>query len=239
MFVIFAAALAAVACVVLALRDGGPLWLLLWPALGFVLVAYAYARGRPGVFGTRADGRRAGWARVVFAPIGVWIELLSLLEGWTVREAPAHEVAPGLWVARRPTASNLPPGTRLVVDLTAEFRPYRGVRDLPHRFLPTLDATSPDLEAAGPLLEEIDATEGAVVIHCASGHGRSATLAAAVLLRRGLAADPDEAVAKLKAVRPGVRLSAGQRGALWRWFEGTLASPARGGQAGGGDEEGS
>ncbi|WP_438040307.1 hypothetical protein [Sorangium sp. So ce128] len=47
-----------------------------------------------------------------------------------------------------------------------------------------------------------------------SGHGRSATIAAALLLNRGLAASVSEAEAQLRLRRPGIRLNAAQRRSL-------------------------
>jgi protein-tyrosine phosphatase len=72
------------------------------------------------------------------------------------------------------------------------------------------------LETLRTLSREIADWPGAVYIHCAVGHGRSATVAAAVLLARGLAANPREAVALLRRSRPLVRLTRVQRCVLER-----------------------
>jgi len=48
-------------------------------------------------------------------------------------------------------------------------------------------------------------------IHCAQGRGRSAAVAAALLIRKGLAADVDEAERMLRAARPSIRISPAQR----------------------------
>ena len=53
--------------------------------------------------------------------------------------------------------------------------------------------------------------EGPVLVHCALGHGRSATFVAAYLLAEGLAASLPEALDLLRRVWPGVRLSDAQR----------------------------
>jgi protein-tyrosine phosphatase len=49
------------------------------------------------------------------------------------------------------------------------------------------------------------------------GYGRSATVAAAVLMAKGLAADEREAEKMLQTKRPGVRLKKQQRETLRRW----------------------
>ncbi|MHC5020159.1 MAG: dual specificity protein phosphatase family protein [Planctomycetota bacterium] len=45
-----------------------------------------------------------------------------------------------------------------------------------------------------------------VLVHCAQGHGRSATVCAAVLVQMGDVDGVDAAVALLKQKRPGVHL---------------------------------
>ena len=61
---------------------------------------------------------------------------------------------------------------------------------------------------------------GPVYVHCALGHGRSALIAAAVLLRRGIVSDVGAAESHLRERRPGVRLKGGQRRLLARMFGG-------------------
>jgi protein-tyrosine phosphatase len=88
--------------------------------------------------------------------------------------------------------------------------------------VPTLDARATDDAAFGAVLDRVTAAEGPVYIHCAYGFGRSAALVAAVLIRRGLARDVDEAVAMLAKARPGVRLYPRQRDVVRR----ATAAPA-------------
>ena len=56
-----------------------------------------------------------------------------------------------------------------------------------------------------------------VLVHCAHGHGRSATLLAAILIATGTAGGGEEALAQLKAARPRVRLNRRQSAALRAW----------------------
>ena len=82
---------------------------------------------------------------------------------------------------------------------------------------------------AGPTPEQID--EGVawalkqesagrpVLIHCAHGHGRSATLLCAILIAKGEVGGMAEAVAVLKESRPRVRLNTRQRAGLTQWVE--------------------
>jgi protein-tyrosine phosphatase len=58
-----------------------------------------------------------------------------------------------------------------------------------------------------------------VLIHCAHGHGRSATLLAAVLIADGAAEGVAEAEAAMRAVRPRVKLNRRQQASLVTWLE--------------------
>ncbi|AKT41252.1 dual specificity protein phosphatase family protein [Chondromyces crocatus] len=193
--------------------SGGSGLLLLWPALSFVVVGAAYVARRPGLLGKRTDGTVAWWAMVLLGPYfllarGVWRALR--LGG----KPCADEVSPALWVGRRPFAWELPEGVRVIVDLTAEFPADGAVGRHPgYHCVPTLDGTAPEGEVLVALVERLRGEEG-VYLHCAAGHGRSATVAAALLLSRGLATTVDEAEAQLRRRRPGIRLNAAQRRVL-------------------------
>lgn len=84
------------------------------------------------------------------------------------------------------------------------------------------------LPHAGPTPKQIEegvqfaldqAAQGrAVLIHCAHGHGRSATLLAAILIADGSAVSIEEAEKVMKRSRPRVRLNRRQRAALKQWL---------------------
>jgi protein-tyrosine phosphatase len=198
----------------------GPFWVLLWPALCFLLVGTAYAGLGPRLFGKRSDGRMNFWAVILLLPYllitwGTW-HLLRLLS----REDCWNEIAPGLFMGRRGYPSELPAGITLVVDLTCEFPEPRGICEgREYLCLPILDASSPDETALRGLIERIAAWSGTVYVHCAQGHGRSGLVMAAVLLARNLAPDAAEAVQQIKRVRPKVRLTKAQRELLLRLQE--------------------
>jgi protein-tyrosine phosphatase len=63
-----------------------------------------------------------------------------------------------------------------------------------------------------------------VLVHCAHGHGRSATVLCAILIAEGQARGIGDAEAMLKAERPRVRLNYRQRGALKAWLAGREAA---------------
>lgn len=199
---------------------GGPALVVLWPATSVVVVGLGYVALGPSVFGKRPDGTLAPLPTALLLPyhVAAWLRLR-----WAARggRRPWDEVAPGLFLGRRLVdASELPAGIRLVVDLTAEFRATRGVRErCTYRTVPTLDTAMPTYEAFAGIVREAAAHEGPIYVHCAAGYGRSAAVAAAILVARGLASNVDDAQAMLQRARPKVFLHPGQRAHVARFAE--------------------
>ena len=211
MLIVFLPLLAA-AFVVFAFATG--LWVALWPAVVLVATTIVYVLRLPGAFLKRSDGTLPWFSWLAWGPLFAyqWV----VLEGGRrlMGEAMSTEVGPGVYVARRPRLADLPPNIAIVVDLCAEFPAAPGIRDgRAYITIPTLDATAPTPEQIVTAVEAIIAANGAAFIHCAHGHGRSATVAAAVLIRRGQAT-LDDVEAKMQVLRPRIGLNATQRAAL-------------------------
>jgi protein-tyrosine phosphatase len=194
------------------------LWILLWPAIVLFAVAIVYVARAPGAFGKQLDGTHAWWSWIVWAPMFGYMRLMHEAARSLTREPVANEVAPGIWVGRRPRVHELPPGVAIVVDLCAELAELPGVvAGRTYLAIPTLDATSPRpavlARAVDTILATLAATGGTAFIHCAFGHGRSATVAAAVMIRRG-DATLEDVERKMRACRPRIGLNPLQRDAL-------------------------
>jgi hypothetical protein len=98
-------------------------------------------------------------------------------------------------------------GITAVVNLRVEFDDAEaGIAPERYLYLPTEDDHTPTLEALSTgvtfIAEEIKGG-GAVYVHCGSGIGRAATMAAAYLINSGLTAD--EAWSRIRKVRPFIR----------------------------------
>jgi len=194
-------------------------WLLVWSGLGFCTVAAAYVRQKPQVFGKRMDGTLAWGPCVLLLPYLLLTWLLWYLQTRFSKEAICNEVTPGLWLGRRASVKELPPDTTLIVDLTSEFSEARPLRTgCAYLCLPALDNAAPDPEAFRKAVWVAAAWDGVVYVHCALGHGRSALVAAAILMARGMAGNPEEAFARVKQARPGVRLNQRQWAFLQSWW---------------------
>ena len=190
-------------------------WLFLYPTACFAILTAGYlGAGGAWSLAKRADGSRAWWGYVLGGPFLLVMflgrKLLSLFSG---SEAAFHEVAPGIYVGRRLPLARLPEDVAMVIDLTSEFAAPPCVRTREGRYLclPTLDGSAPTAASLRAVLDRVVDTEGSIYVHCAAGHGRSAMLAAGLLVRRGHAEDISAAVALMQKARPGVRLMATQR----------------------------
>lgn len=191
-------------------------------AVAFTLVAIAYARDEPRLLLKHPGGRRRAWGWPVLGPF--WLLCDVSLALCRLGGRPAFvQVAPNLFLGRRLTArearSPAAPDWHAVLDLAAELPEAGPLRTRPgYRSLPVLDARAPgpdDLASAVDWLI-VRSAEGPVYVHCALGHGRSATVVVAYLMATGRVATIDEGIDRLARLRPGVGLSAVQRDSLRR-----------------------
>ncbi|MCR9245931.1 MAG: hypothetical protein NXI31_12935 [bacterium] len=207
--------LLAVTCGWLAAR-GGPWLLLIWPTLAFGLVALAYCVGDAHWFGKRPDGRwRKGPRFVVLLPF----LLLSWSCWWLLRavsrEPPHARLSSECWIGRRVVVTELPAEVAAVVDLTAELVDSAAVcRGRDYVAQPLLDGVGASPERLVEVVDSLAAVPRPFYLHCAQGHGRTAMVAAAWLLRTRQAATVDDALARIRAARPLARPSRSQRRAL-------------------------
>ncbi len=168
-------------------------------AVSPLVVAAGYLGVGPRVFLKRADGRLSPWSLVLLAPyhlltaLSLWLSALS-------REPAFHEVAPGVLLGRRPLAHDVAAiraaGATSLLDVTSELAEAPALRAaLTYLCLPVLDTRAPTPAQLGEGAAFIAAQRprGPVYVHCAMGHGRSATFAAAYLLTVGEAASPEDA----------------------------------------------
>lgn len=155
-------------------------------------------------------------ARAVLLPYPIIGAVALYISRWFDREGLFNPVAPGLFIGRLPFPNELPQlrpaGIDAVLNLCWEFPRLSGVDRAP-----LLDGSPPtdgQFERAVQRVSQWRVEGRNVLIHCAQGHGRTATITAAVLIRLGLASDVDEALALIRAARPFAKPSRGQLAAL-------------------------
>ena len=211
--------------IALAIAYRGAAWLLVWPGVSYVLASIAYARASPAMFGKRPSGVISLSHLILLLPYIALAWCVWAVIRLFVAEPASQQVARDLWIGRRPTATELSKDVALVVDLTCELWEPAAVRHAcPYVCVPTLDGSVPPDPQLRDLVEKLRDFEGIALIHCAQGHGRSAAVAAAVLVSRGVAGDVDEAVQQIERVRPEVRIAANQRRAVLRILKGVANS---------------
>lgn len=198
-------------------------WVLLWPAANALLLSVLYACNLPRGLGKHSHGNLSWAAWLAHAPFFCFRHAVAFAQVRLFSEPACQEVAPGLWLARRLRAGEIPAeiprSLRRIVDLTAEFsEPPAIAAELGWRWIPILDAGIPTASSKRKLEAlalEWQEAPGPVLIHCAQGHGRSAMVAAWLLVRTGRANGVEAALAQIRAVRPGAKVKRGQR----RWLE--------------------
>ncbi|MDX8433578.1 phosphatase PAP2/dual specificity phosphatase family protein [Mesorhizobium abyssinicae] len=201
------------AALLLASAAGGALvspiaLVLLWPALALAIVAFAYAGAGVKVFQKAADGSVPLASRLLLWPyrIGAKINLWA----WTRTLPPRVPVADGVFLGRFPTTAEAN-GFGTVVDLAAELeRPARA--SCRWISLAVLDLMPPAEKELSEAVQAIEAArrQGTVLICCALGFQRSATVAAAWLVGTGRSHTAAQARELLAASGRPVHIQAGE-----------------------------
>ena len=138
------------------------------------------------------------------------------------------QVTPDLWVGGAPTYGRdyevlLDLGITAVLDLRAERTAdieFFETHGITHRTFGVPDVTVPGPEVLTDAVARIDeqlADGRTVLVHCAKGRGRSATVLAAYLMREG-GMTFDEANELLQSKRALIKLQARHRSVLEAWI---------------------
>lgn len=195
-----------------------------YSAIGFFVVGIGYLFTLPAVWMKRTDGTINPTGFALCFPLHLLNWLSWQLAARFGKYPARHEIAPNLWLGRRPFVREikamLADESWAIVDLTAEFQEPKALRREKYLCLPTLDHTAPLPSHVEDALRFITAEKPnrKVLVHCALGHGRSATIVAAWLLQNGLAKTAQEADNRLRGIRSGVRLKHSQLRLLEEMF---------------------
>ena len=198
-----------------AVRTGGGAWLLFWPAGATLIVAAAYASGRPELL-QKVDGVMNPAMVCLLAP---YIAVAWLSSRWFTRKHPAaREIAGGVWLGRLPRKSERDAQTIYsMVDLTAEL-PVN-TRGVVYRGIPMLDLIVPSEERLTAAVTAIDDSEEhrPTLVCCALGYSRSASAVAAWLVVSGRTESVDEAIESIRARGSRIVLGPAHRRRIEQW----------------------
>jgi len=185
---------------------------MLWLALDLFLLGTAYLARWWTLFGKMSDGSMGAARVVLMAP---YLALLWTIWGIQLRLSggpPWNQIVPGVFVGCRCRFEQLPPGITHVLDFTAEFPGHTKTRRLVKWLsVPVLDGCAPkpaDYQKGFAFLDGLP--ESIVFVCCAKGRGRSATFASALLLKKGIAHTPEEAIETVETRRYRASLNNGQ-----------------------------
>ena len=199
----------------------------IWPAMACLVAAAAYFGLGPGIY-RKVNGRLTLSTRLLLAPLLVG-QNLSLR--YYRRQCRAwDEVTPRVWIGRklsgREAADAVRKGVTGVLDVTAEFSEAMPFLSTCYLNVPILDLTAPTPEQLQRCVNFVaeNAARGVVYVHCKIGYSRSAVVVGAYLLNRGAVSSADEAMSRLRAVRPSLVIRPEAADALRR-FEMGLADP--------------
>ena len=181
--------------------------LLLWPIISVIIVSLAYFGLGRGIF-RKTNGTIPWSARFALGPClaGQYLSLIYYerqCRRW-------DEVTPRIWIGRllrkREATEAIEAGVTAVLDLSAEFSEADPFCSICYRNIPILDLTAPTIvqleEMAGFIAEH--SGNGIVYVHCKIGYSRSAAAVAAALISTGQVHGVEEAVARLRQVRPSI-----------------------------------
>lgn len=186
----------------------------------FGAISFAYWFREPRVLLKRRDGRLFWLSPLLFWPYQAFglltLKAMRVFQPKTRYHLIDHGLYLGALLDRRESRALEFLGVASVLDLCAELPESQPFRALHYRHIPLLDAQAPKAEqlAQGANWITQQLRKGSVYVHCALGHGRSATFVAAYLLASGKADSVETALARLAEQRPGVKLNRAQRQAL-------------------------
>lgn len=189
-------------------------------------VAAAFGFKKPGIFMKSSNGRVHLLSYLLLWPYFVANHGVLGLYRLFNRENPLDEVLPGLYLGCKLWSRDHRLLTErkvgAVVDITAEWSEANYIlKTCAYLNVPVLDTYPPtpaQLHRAVTWIDKELPQQG-VFVHCAAGHGRSATLVAAYLLYSGTVADVQEAIAFIKTKRPGININREQVGVLYHYYQ--------------------
>ena len=182
-------------------------FILIWPALNTSILAIAYILNKPTfIAGKQKNGKINYFLLIINAPWLVLSWLTWILIYFISKENKVDKVNGTNWfISSYPGLRYKENDYQLIVDLTSEFpRPINHGSN--YICFPNLDGVPlsnlPESLSINP--------ESKVLVHCAQGHGRSATWSSIALTKLGIFPNTKSAYSAIKASRPGAVASTKQ-----------------------------
>lgn len=196
-----------VLAIALLLHASGFLTLVLaWITMALTLIAAAYMGFEKHVF-QRHQGVMRWPARIMLAPylLGSWLSYRFYIQ----HRLQPNQIHNNLWLGAFPNQAVARMDWGAVLDLTSEFT----VAHMPHctnrKYLPVMDLTPPSAKVLVNAVRWLDREQldNKVLVHCALGLSRSASVVVCWLVWQQHAVDIPQAIAIVNAKRGGIVLS--------------------------------
>ena len=179
----------------------------IWAASALLLVATAYYGLGRQVF-QRHRGQMRWPARFMLSPY-LFFSWLSYLR-YTKNKSHPNQILGTVWLGAFPRVRNKQAYARFngVLDLTNEFA-SASVHAPLFKHIPVMDLTPPCSQTLVKAVKWLDYAQqkGDVLVHCALGLSRSASVVVCWLVWRGHAIDAQAAIKHVNKLRPGLVLS--------------------------------
>ena len=178
-----------------------------WGAFALAMVAAAYYGLGRQIF-QRHHGVMRWPARLLLAPylLGVRLNALYYSRAYSI----PSQIGDRVWLGAFPTHSGkqAPAAWHAILDMTNEFAGVSAPASR-RKYLPVMDLTAPHPASLMRAARWLEASqrEGQVLVHCALGLSRSASVIVCWWLWRGDENDIDQACKRLGLLRPGIVLT--------------------------------
>lgn len=194
---------------------GGFLWLF-WPALSLLLVAWGYFAGGTAVFQKNAKGELSLSVRILLSPyrLGAYLS-----KRWFTRHLPAYtQITDQVYLGGLPVKGTV--SQNGLLDLTAEFD-SSSITCKQKVCCPHMDLLALSAQQIKQATEQLIVLtqQGTVLVCCALGLSRSATIVIAYLIQTKRFSTIQQATAFVTQKRPQIVLSAKQMYYLQQWQE--------------------
>lgn len=194
-----------------------PVILLANVAVASIGVGLAFLLRKPEMFMKTQNGWISFPGYLVFWPYFVLNHVIMGLYRLLSNEHPIDEIIPGLYLGSKLWSFDKEKLAQrdisAVLDVTAEWGEAGFIlKNCAYLWVPILDSCSPTLEQLREAVAWIEEQlkHGNVFVHCAVGHGRSATIIAAYLLHVKKVTGVQGAIDFIKGKRPKINLHQGQ-----------------------------
>ncbi|WP_372369523.1 dual specificity protein phosphatase family protein [Candidatus Uabimicrobium sp. HlEnr_7] len=190
---------------------GGWHYLWLWPAISFAVIGISYIKATVKFFGKKANGRIDFKAMIILFPYLVLLWIIWHVVRFVQKEKAYHTINDNIIIGRRLLDYEIPVGIDNIIDLTCEFQESKYIiENFNYKSFPILDASITDQKRFITFLEELASYQGCTYIHCAQGHGRTATITSLLLILTNKASNPTEAMAIIHNKRPLAKMKKSQ-----------------------------